>query len=47
MRSEWCIHEFQEAQTRSASNRQFKFIIVLLKENDVENNQESIINQLP
>ena len=47
MSSEWCIHEFQEAQTRSASNRQFKFIIVLLEENDVENNQESIINQLP
>ena len=47
MRSEWCIHEFQEAQTRLASSRQFKFIIVLLEENDVENNQESIINQLP
>ena len=47
MRSKWCIHEFQEAQTRSASDRQFKFLIVLLEENYIENNQESVLDKLP
>ena len=47
MRSKWCIHEFQQAQTRSASDRQFKFLIVLLEENYIENNQERVLDKLP
>ena len=47
LRSEWCIHEFQEAQTRSASNKEFKFIIVFHGENSTENVLNNVRNELP
>ena len=42
LRSEWCIHEFKEAQTRSASNKEFKFIIVF-----TENVLNNVRDELP
>ena len=47
LRSEWCIHEFQEAQTRLASDRKFKFIIVLFDESTPENGLSNLLNELP
>ena len=45
--SEWCIYEFQEAQTRSASDREFKFISILLCKNNEGNSKDDLINSLP
>ena len=42
LRSEWCKHEFQEAQTRSASNKQFKFIVLF-----TENVSNNVWDELP
>ena len=45
--SEWCIHEFQEAQTRSAIDKEFKFITFLLCKNNEGNSKDELINSLP
>ena len=47
VRSEWCKYEFQEAQTHSASNKEFKLIIVLFEENDITSIQNSLWNEVP
>ena len=47
VRSEWCKYEFQEAQTHSVSNKEFKLIIVLFEENDITSTQDSLLNEVP
>ena len=47
MRSEWCLYEFREAQTRSACHSNFKLIIIFLDENGLEKTRNGIYTMLP